>query len=167
MRAWFVVGLGLAIAGCGGDTSANDLSTVPVPDLSSVVKPDLSGTVADLAVTPDLAMTTAPQTVTVMVGMNGLNFMPDPVTINAGDTVKWVWAAAGHTVTSGSNGTPDGAFCNDPTGGTPSPGNCAPPGNPTKNAGDTFSFTFPTAGSFPYFCRPHAAAGMTGTVTVN
>ncbi len=30
----------------------------------------------------------------------------------------------------------------------------------------TFSFTFPNAGTFNYYCQPHLQIGMTGTITV-
>jgi plastocyanin len=36
--------------------------------------------------------------------------------------------------------------------------------SPTMDAGATFSQTFTTAGTFPYYCTFHV--GMTGTVTV-
>lgn len=33
--------------------------------------------------------------------------------------------------------------------------------------GQIFVHTYPTAGTFPYWCTIHKASGMTGTVTVN
>jgi PKD repeat protein len=70
-------------------------------------------------------------------------------TINVGDTINWTFEGF-HSTTSG----------------TCSPG-CSP--NGTWDSGDmgsgTFSFTFTTAGTFPYYCRVHLAA-MTGTVVV-
>jgi plastocyanin len=86
----------------------------------------------------------------VDVGSNGLFFDPENVTIQPGDTVEWNWGGDhGHSVTSGSNGTSDGLF-NSGTQTTPF----------------TFSFTFPNAGTFPYFCLPHVSLGMTGVVHV-
>ena len=76
-------------------------------------------------------------------------FYPDKVTIRPGDTVEWIWQSGFHTVTSGSNGVSDGLFS---SGGHPEP--------------FTFSFTFPNAGTFPYFCVPHLAMGMVGEVIV-
>lgn len=37
---------------------------------------------------------------------------------------------------------------------------------PVANTGNVYMFTFTTKGTYPYFCRPHAGAGMTGTITV-
>ena len=33
-------------------------------------------------------------------------------------------------------------------------------------AGNVYVFPFTTKGTYPYFCRPHVGAGMTGTITV-
>ena len=90
-------------------------------------------------------------TVTVHVGTGGgLTFTPNPVTIAPGDTVQWIWDASGHSVTSGSCPpcTPDGMF---DTG--------------LQNTGFMFSFTFNSAGTFPYYCSRHTTM-MTGTVNV-
>jgi len=90
-------------------------------------------------------------TVFVSVGGDSPSFTPANITVAPGDTVSWVWQSVGfnHTVTSGSNGNPDGLFDSgvhkDPF---------------------TFSFTFPNEGTFPYFCRPHLDMGMVGSVTV-
>ena len=39
-------------------------------------------------------------------------------------------------------------------------------GAPTSVQGATYDHRFTTAGTFPYFCRPHVGAGMIGSVTV-
>ena len=96
---------------------------------------------------------------TVTVGPTGsLTFEPSTLTIGVGETVHWVWQSSGHTVTSGTGGTPDNKFC------SPNDQNCATAA--TSNSGATYDHTFGAAGTYPYFCRPHAAAGMTGTITV-
>ncbi len=90
----------------------------------------------------------------VQVGPSGnLVFSPDPVNVNAGDTVKWTWMSSNHSTTSGTGCTFNGPGPNtwDST---------------ILNPPSTFSFTFNTAGSFPYFCSFHCAFGMVGTVNV-
>ena len=89
-------------------------------------------------------------TTTVMVGADGFSFFPTSVTIDVGDTVEWTWSAGGHSSTSGTPGNPDGFWDSG-----------------ILNQGATFSHTFPAAGSFPYFCTPHAFMGMVGSVTVS
>lgn len=77
---------------------------------------------------------------------SGFSFSPPTVTINAGDTVTWT--------STGSHDVQNDA-------GSAVPFQSPPPGTWT-----TFSFTFTTAGNYPYHCNPHAALGMRGTVIV-
>ena len=115
-------------------------------------------TTTTMAGGPTTTTTIAPQTHTVMVGQDGLNFIPARLTIHVGDTVRWVWATAGHSVVSGTDGNADNRFCSpDDTG-------CANP--PLSNAGATYDHTFANTGSFPYYCSVHFSLGMTGTITV-
>ncbi len=98
----------------------------------------------------------------VTVGPGGsFTFSPASLSIKVGDTVTWTWATGGHDVVSCMPGTPDGKFCS-PSDTAP----CDANATPVSNAGATYKHTFTTAGTFPYFCRPHAGAGMTGTITV-
>jgi plastocyanin len=103
-----------------------------------------------------------PATHDVQVGGTSFTFTPSALSICKGDTVHWVWMGGPHTVTSGTvtggAGTADNNFCNQ------NDTNCS--ANPTENAGNTYDHTFATSGAFPYFCRPHAGSGMTGTITV-
>jgi plastocyanin len=89
---------------------------------------------------------TSPTTVSIPLGASAQTtaaYLPDSITVSVGTTVKWTNNdAIGHDVTSQNN-----LFLS---------GNMAP--------GATFSQTFMTAGTFPYYCTIHA--GMTGTVTV-
>jgi hypothetical protein len=70
------------------------------------------------------------------------------LTIEIGDTVKWTWTSANHTVTSdlGSTETFDS-------------GSLGP-------IGSTFQWTFTEVGTNPYFCDIHGPASMSGTITV-
>jgi plastocyanin len=89
-------------------------------------------------------------TVTVLVGNSGFNFSPSSVTIHSGDTVQWNFSSSGHSTTSGTPGNPNGLWDSG-----------------IRGQGATFSRTFNTVGSFPYFCTPHGqCCGMTGTVNV-
>lgn len=88
---------------------------------------------------------------TVNVSMHDNFFSLASLTVNPGDTVVWTNVGANpHTSTSGSSCTADGKW----NSGTLSPGG-------------TFSHTFPSSGSYPYFCAIHCHSGMTGTVTVS
>src|SRR5262245_23620843 len=90
-------------------------------------------------------------TVNVTVGPGfDLVFDPASVTIHPGDQVKWTWASSGHSTTSGSPGMPNGIWDSG-----------------IHNQGATFTQTFNSAGTFPYYCTPHGGCcGMVGTVMV-
>jgi LPXTG-motif cell wall-anchored protein len=90
----------------------------------------------------------APLAATQTVEARDFEFAPKMITVNVGDTVVWKNVGqAEHTVTAD-----DGSFDSD-----------------DLEAGQEFSFTFNTAGTFPYYCKYHGAkggSGMAGTVVV-
>ena len=90
-------------------------------------------------------------TFSVTVGPNGdLVFSPSSVTIHPGDTVLWTWGSSFHSSTSGVPGVPDGIWDSG-----------------ILNQGATFSHTFNSTGTFPYYCTVHGGCcGMVGTVNV-
>jgi plastocyanin len=91
-----------------------------------------------------------------VVEMFQSSFLPQAVTVDAGDAVSWAWRQGTHTVTSGF---PD-----------------APPGSPDEpgllfdavvdEAHPSFSFTFdePREGGVTYFCRQHP--GQVGFIEI-
>jgi plastocyanin len=73
-----------------------------------------------------------------------LTFEPETLEIQVGTTVTWTNTGnLIHTVTA-----EDGSFDGD------------------LMAGQTFSHTFDTPGTYEYYCGPHRAQDMTGTITV-
>src|SRR5262252_10011822 len=98
----------------------------------------------------------------VMVAPGGtLTFSPSTVNISVGDTVRWTWAASGHSVTSGDSTacTADGQFC------SPNNTNCST--CVTSTIGFVYEFTFTQAGNFSYYCCVHCHFGMIGAVNVS
>ena len=87
------------------------------------------------------------------ITVQNTSFSPASVTIAVGDSVTWRWAGGSHSVTQGT--TPDPS--QDPSRLFDSG---------VKSSG-TFGYRFTSAGTVPYFCRPHFASGMKGTITVN
>lgn len=80
---------------------------------------------------------------TLNVNIVKFSFDPQNPTIYIGDTVRWTNIdGSGHTTTSNSNLWTSGTLSN----------------------GQSFSFTFNSAGTFPYHCGIHS--GMTGSITV-
>jgi plastocyanin len=82
------------------------------------------------------------------VWMQNTSFNPSSITVDAGTTITWTNKDnVTHTATSGTPGNPDGIFNS---------------GNMGANA--TFSFTFNTAGSYDYYCIPHASSMQASVV---
>lgn len=80
----------------------------------------------------------------------GLAFSPQEVTIAPGTTVRWINDVAMiHTITPINPAQP-GAW----------------PSQQVQNAGQTYEYTFTTAGTYEYRCNPHASFGMTGRIIV-
>ena len=76
------------------------------------------------------------------------SFKPSPIVVRTGQTIRWAQRDnTMHTVTSGVPGSPDGRFQSEGLA-----------------EGATFSFTFTSAGTFPYFCSIHDS--MRGEVRV-
>ena len=135
-------------------TDANDGDLTSSITVSSNVDTNTVGTYTVTYTVSDAAGNQATETRTVNVVDNnnptthyidiqGYAFSPSSITINVGDTIVWTnYDSASHTVTSN-----DGLF---DSGGI--------------STGNTFSFTFTSAGTFNYYCTPHP--GMTGSVTV-
>lgn len=90
------------------------------------------------------------------VDIVSLSFEPAQVTVAVGDTVTWKVTesiGANHSVTSGTPDDPDkgSAFDSGAEG--------------LSDDGDTFEWTFDTAGTFAYYCTVHGAS-MSGQVVV-
>jgi plastocyanin len=99
----------------------------------------------------------------VRVGGTTNTFSPSEVSIQPGDTVRWIVDSGGHTVASGTVsggiGTADGRFC------YPLAQDCA--NSPLMGVGTTYDVTFNTPSTtYDYYCRPHSTMGMTGKVIV-
>ncbi len=85
-----------------------------------------------------------------VVTLSGFSFSPASITVQQGDTVRWVKTTGFHNVAE--------------TSGVP----VFRSGDPTSSA-FTYDFVFsaPLAGAYSYQCDAHFSLGMTGTVTVN
>jgi plastocyanin len=110
---------------------------------------------------PAQASRTGAVTATFMIGpSNSLRFDADGSTvtaidtvhITAGDAVKWQWVSGTHTVTSGTGGAdPNAGLLFDVAIDTGS---------------RTFTYTFATPGTYPFFCVYHEDFTMKGVVVV-
>ncbi len=114
-----------------------------------------------LAATLTLAASATAGAETVIVQQIGNTFSPRDITIAVGDTVRWVHNGGSHSVTEGNDGTVNGneAFHSWLLGGS------------TATFEVVFDAAFLAANPRPgdmyrYFCLPHFAMDMKGTVSV-
>ena len=107
----------------------------------------------------DSSTTPSPEATAHIVEMTGdYEFVPSSLTIKQGDSVKWVLIAKEHEVASGTvietkdgrEGVPDGLWDSDTL----------------RTAEESFTYTFNSTGTFPYYCDSHVDLGMIGTITV-
>lgn len=91
---------------------------------------------------------------------NSLKYVPEEVTIRAGQTVVWTnTSGIVHTVTADSALAQDRSHAQLPEGAQPfNSGDIAP--------GAVFQHTFDVPGKYVYFCIPHEAMGMVGRIIV-
>lgn len=89
------------------------------------------------------------QGATFSVTMRNFQFSPANLTINVGDTVTWIDQQGMHDTVSGVSGVPSGVWR-----------------SPLMQPPQTFSFTFNSPGTFPYYCTPHWPLGMSGSIQV-
>ncbi len=105
--------------------------------------------------TPSAAQTTH------TVNLSGGRFTPANLTIDMGDTVRWVWVSGFHDVESGTSGSGigDGKF----SSGSP----VFPPSTFEKVFDQEFLNANPIPDNvYPYYCSVHFFSGMTGTIKV-
>ncbi len=107
----------------------------------------------------DSSTTSSPEATTHIVEMTGdYEFVPSSLTIKQGDSVKWVLIAKEHEVASGTiietkdgrEGVPDGLWNSDTL----------------RTAKESFTYTFNSTGTFPYYSECHGDLGMIWTITV-
>jgi halocyanin-like protein len=133
----------MAVGGAGASLAARPVAAQDGTDLTGwLSNTDGAGSVVD---------ETGSAEVTVTVGAEGngggFGFGPPVVRVDPGTTVVFEWTGAGgsHNVVAD-----DGAFESPMQG----------------NEGDTFSYTFESAGVTRYYCSPHESMGMKGAVVV-
>jgi plastocyanin len=104
-----------------------------------------------------------------VIDMNAVAFEPAELTVSQGDTVAWTHAAGeAHSVSAYQDDIPEdaeywasGGFESEDAARTGWEN-----GQGAVQSGQSYIHTFETTGTHEYFCIPHEAAGMVGSVTV-
>jgi plastocyanin len=132
------VSFALLLAACGSSQPANP---TPTPSESSSSSEAAAFSSISNPTPAPAASSQAAQNVSVTI--QNFAFAPAAITVKAGTTVTWTNNdTAPHTVTGDTSG----------------------PGSPQIAPGGTYSYTFTTAGTFPYHCSIHP--NMRAAVTV-
>jgi plastocyanin len=147
----------------GGVTDASGIATATWTLGAGGGAQTATASLAGATGSPVTFTATSPVVPTITVAPGGaLVFSPVAITISAGQSVHFVWA----TGATNHNVSPD---IGNPSALPASPGLPA-----LLDAPQSFSVTFPAAGTFKFFCSAHGANpsagtvnGMSGTVTVN
>ena len=84
----------------------------------------------------------------VTVDSTNLRFTPSTLTINEGDTLRFVW---GGQALPHNSVEENGVFDS---------------GDPERTVDFEHVFDYDSSGTYSFFCEPHEAVGMTGSVTV-
>lgn len=135
----FVLGLLFTLAACGSTPSTTSASGTSTPTAA----PTSSAPTVNPNPTPTVTPTTAPTSSGNAVSIASFAFGPASLTVNVGTTVTWTNNdSVTHTVTANA-----GAFDSGPL--TP---------------GQSFHFTFHTAGTYAYHCSIHPT--MKATIIV-
>lgn len=151
----------VVLGACGGDKSASTTDTATTSAVTPATTTPATGTVAKAPATG--------KTVEVKMVGDGTTykFEPENITIKAGDNIKWVMVSGGpHNV----------AFDPAEIMAAAKPQLTANMDNQMSelsgpimsNAGEFYEISFANvpAGKYNYFCTPHLAMNMRGTVTV-
>lgn len=146
--------------GGGGNQGAGASATAtPAPPPPSAAQPGAAAAGAPITgKTVDIQM----------VGdASGYHYNPSSVTISPGDGVRWTMVSGGpHNVTFWPDSIPSGAQAvlnaNMPTPMSP----LTSPLLSTPNQTYTISFAGAPKGVYHFYCTPHLAMGMKGTITV-
>jgi plastocyanin len=146
-----VAGLALVVAACGGTKGATSGDSNKVA-VAPTTAPAATGTNHDIQMVQD--------------GANGYKFMPDTLTIKAGDQVTFKGVSGnGHDVSFIADSIPPGAkdILNAAITDKSSDLSTA---MIADNQSVTISFAGAPAGDYHFFCIPHAPMGMRGKITV-
>jgi len=153
-------------AACGGGEKAKPESTAAAPPAAA---PGAAPTPAPSAGAPGAAQAITGKTwdVKMYADEKGSRFDPVNITIKRGDGIRWtLMNGPPHNVAFWNDSIPSGAAsalqANMPDQMGPMSGQMMTNPNQTY----TISFAGVPAGTYHYYCVPHLALGMKGTITV-
>lgn len=153
-----VAGLAVLLAACGGEKAGNnqtpaDTAAQAPSEQAAAPAATGNGTVHNVNM--------------VLEGANQYKYVPENIEIHPGDKIVWHDVSGGpHNVSFWADSIPSGAV--DPLkAAMPDQGaDLQGPLLTEPNATYEITFTNVPAGEYKYYCLPHLAFGMKGTITV-
>jgi plastocyanin len=168
-----------ALQACGGskeaNTSANTASTTTPPASSTATATTPPSSTATAGAATAMPPTGATTKVQMLGDAKGYRESPANVTIKVGDAVQWTNVSGGpHNVSFWPDSIPAGSEgqlgANMPSQTSSGPaqklGSTVGPLLTAPNDTYTISFAGVKPGVYKYYCTPHLALGMKGTITV-
>ncbi len=171
MRVRFGVGvaaatLAMTMVACGGGEKAPAAGATSAA-AAPAAAPAGSTSAAAASTAKYMAPTGKTWEVKMIGDAQGYRFDPKTLTIKDGDAVKFIMVSGGpHDVTFWTDSIPSGA--SDQLAAN-MPNSVAPlqaPYSIDPNSSYTVSFAGVPAGLYKYYCTPHLAMGMVGSITV-
>merc|ERR1719235_2363309 len=134
------------------------VSTLAVNGREESLADKVKGAMLAVLVTVGLSSPLAANAVDVKLGSDGgqLVFVPDEVTIKAGDSVTWLGnKGMPHNVVFDEENVPDGTALDKINHE-----------DMINDEGEKATSKFDKPGTYAYYCEPHRGAGMNGTIVV-
>lgn len=165
LNTFALIASSVVLMACGG--SSGDANT----DTTASATP-AAGTAAGSAATPAgtpgsaAAITGTTHEVKMVGDASGYKFVPENLTIKAGDGVRWVMVSGGPHNVAFQNVAADAKEQLKANMPDQSTGELSSKMYMQPNEGFTMSFANVKGGKYDYVCTPHLAMNMKGSVTV-
>jgi plastocyanin len=155
----------LALTACGGETKTPAVDTTSAP--AAMPAPSTPATPAPAAAAVPVAITGKTHEVRMIGDAKGYRYEPANITIKAGDGIRWIMVNGGpHNVSFWADSIPAGAAAQ--LAGAMEKQISPLSGALLMQPNETYTVSFGNApkGTYHYFCTPHLALNMKGTIIV-
>ncbi len=155
-----IAAFGLTMMACGGGGGGGGAG-----DAQAVVTAGVAGSAA--AISSSAGEATVHEVKMVLTDAGEYKYVPDELTIKAGDTVRWINVSGGpHNVQFKAGTVPEGAQAVLNAAMADRMGEMFGPFLMAPNAVYEIDFTGAPTGEYPYVCTPHEMLGMVAALTI-
>ena len=169
LSRWLLSGI-IGIAACGGEPKTPppfSASAQPATAAPATAAPATASPTPTESTSPPAPITGTTHDVRMVGDATGYRFEPGTFTIKTGDSVRWTMVSGGpHNVSFWPDSIPSGAAAQLAGAMTKQISPLVGPLLMQPNETYTISFGGASKGAYHYFCTPHLALKMYGTITV-